>query len=40
MEDCIRICSYENHLYSIDLFCDWYHNHEKKCAYCSAKFDL
>lgn len=40
MEDCIRICDKEDHLYSIDMFCDWYHNKPKKCAYCGCEFDL
>ena len=40
MEDCIRICDKEDHLYEIDMFCGWYHNKPKKCAYCGCEFDL
>ena len=40
LDDCIRICDKEDHLYGIDMFCGWYHNHFKKCVYCDCEFDL
>ena len=40
MEDCVRICDEREHFYSIDLFCGWYHNKDKKCLYCGKEFNL
>ena len=36
----INICSYKDHCFCVDCFCNWYNSHERNCLFCFKKFSL
>ena len=36
----IRVCKFEDHCYCPNCFCKWFEDHERKCIFCSKKFEI